>query len=158
MYWSYIYRETFCVYPHTYGEIHIQGTRAAIASYIRPFRETPRRDDPSRETARSHRNREITFPVAAQLLFLRSFSLPLRQAERATGATFSPRKEPFAINLLADSRVRFTYPAPAPGNSLDQTQSFPFEWHARTSKLWLPNHRRYASSARYRLMDRARCM
>lgn len=33
---------------------------------------------------------------------------------------------------------------PAPENSLDQTQSFPFEWHARTSKLWLPNHRRYA--------------
>lgn len=35
---------------------------------------------------------------------------------------------------------------PAAGNSLDQTQSFPFEWYARTSKLWLPNHRRYALS------------
>lgn len=64
------------------------------------------------------------------------------------------RKELFVINLLADGRAIYLLGGPAPGNSLDQTQSFPSEWHARTSKLRLPNHRRYAPSvwyARYRL-------
>lgn len=87
---------------------------------------------PPCETVCSRWNHEITFPV-------RNF---------CSSRTCSPSH---VERIVRDKSFR-RWPSdlltqcPAPGNSLDQTQSFPFEWYARTSKLWLPNHRRYAPS------------
>lgn len=69
------------------------------------------------------------FPRPQLLLFPKLFPPSV-----VRGSSVS-RKELFVINLLAGGRAIYLFGGLAPGNSLDQTQSFPFEWHARTSKL-----------------------
>lgn len=92
------------------------------------------------ETVCSRWNHEITFPV-------RNFC-----SSRTCSLSVRCGVSPSHVKRIVRDKSSCRWPSdlltqcPAPGNSLDQTQSFPFEWHARTSKLWLPNHRRYAPS------------
>lgn len=93
---------------------------------------------PPCETVRSRWNHEITFPV-------RNFCSS-RTCSVRCGVSPSHVKRIVRDKSSCRWSSDLLTQCPAPGNSLDQTQSFPFEWHARTSKLWLPNHRRYAPS------------
>jgi len=106
-------------------------TTSAVASYIFPV--------PPLVTLSQSLRAKQSVPVGttkSRISLVRNFcssrSCSVPSAVRDRSAS---RKELFVINLLADGRAIYLLGGPAPGNSLDQTQSFPFEWHARTSKL-----------------------